>query len=653
VLAAGSSGPITFEQIGAPSLLDGEIALESGFLLGDFIGSEGNTDSFNLTSGSFALINNFENDVNVNVSSGSQLIVTPTINSFVSEEFLNDAIGIDSLTLGEEFGLNSFLQQKRFIDGDLNSDGDLFFVLGLSLPEDPLLEVSGDVNLNSGSTITINQNNAVTEIGQLFTLIDVGGALDNNATITSINEPLPIAEIDEDVIATFDGDAATFAVSNDIEIEDESALLDLVAFDDGSGDLVVQAVEAVNLFDDLSTTPEAPNTNFSEFSTDIINAFNDDELDVETFQALANLETVEEVAQAIATFQPDTTNSTGQQLFEAIRSVSQLIQQRIGEVTRATRTTTNNIAFNGNLQARPAVYDLDETTAKSVAVQNAQSQVSRDLAASSGVWAQLSYDDAEQDNNSNPSSLNEGYDAESTSIAFGYDYALNASTIIGLSVSYTDVDINLDRISQDRTELDAYQLTAYAWRRFGALQVSGQIGYSFAEGDSQRQTIAGEVDSDIDLDGVNASILASYTFDLTNTLYIAPLIGLSYSDITQDSFTESGSLGLSVGEISNDYFEGRLGFTIGNEVVKSNSATNIFLTSVFVDDFGSGPDDVTISFGNQSSSLSVVDSDDSRVELTLGINYTNENWSFGGALDAEYGDDFSSYGGNVRFIYNF
>ena len=65
----------------------------------------------------------------------------------------------------------------RTIDGNLVSDG----TLGLDLDDTQV--VSGDVTLNTGSTVAVTDTNSVGAIDEQFTLIDVGGTLVNNSTL--------------------------------------------------------------------------------------------------------------------------------------------------------------------------------------------------------------------------------------------------------------------------------------------------------------------------------------------------------------------------------------------------------------------------------------------------------------------------------------
>ena len=218
----------------------------------------------------------------------------------------------------------------------------------------------------------------------------------------------------------------------------------------------------------------------------------------------------------------------------------------------------------------------------------------------------------------------------------------------------SSIDIDQRRFANDETEIDAFQVTAYALRQYGALQVSGQIGYIDGDADTSRSVLGNDIEGSFDLDGFNIQVEANYTYKLGKTGYFSPLVGFQYADISQDSYTETGGLDLAVEGVDNDYFEGRLGFKVGEQIIRPTSVTDLFFSAAVVSDFGSGPDDISISFADQTAGLSVFDSDDERIDLGVGINwYSSSNFSLGASINGEFSDDFYTVGGQVRLKYNF
>jgi len=355
-------------------------------------------------------------------------------------------------------------------------------------------------------------------------------------------------------------------------------------------------------------------------------------------------------ASAVAGLLPDTSNASSQELFEAIGALNNLINQRF------TSLASNNTPESASVAAAtlsPAVYVEQRNAAQSVPVHKHANE-NGISATNTGVWIEASIYNSEQDDDDDIASLSNEYDADTESVAIGFDYALNENTLIGISASYSDIEIDRARTAQDETEIDAYQITAYALRQYGPLQINGQIGYISGDADATRSVLGEEISGDFDLDGFNIQVGANYRFKLGKNSYFTPFVSLQYADISQDSYTEEGGLNLTVEGIDNDYFEGRLGFRVGEQIVTPTSVTDLFFSAAILSDFGSGPDDITINFADQSSTLSVFDSDDERLDLGVGVNwYSSSNYSIGATINGEFSDDFYTVGGRVQFKYDF
>jgi len=95
--------------------------------------------------------------------------------------------------------------------------------------------------------------------------------------------------------------------------------------------------------------------------------------------------------------------------------------------------------------------------------------------AQSGAWIQGGLRDARQgDGESSGGSTFAGYDASSQTIAIGYDFALNNSSIVGISGGFSSIDIDSDRAANDDTEIQVGQVTVYGAHRIGAIELSAQ-----------------------------------------------------------------------------------------------------------------------------------------------------------------------------------
>ncbi len=574
--------------------------LGGGTLAGDFLGSQAATDIFNISTGTFTLTNDIMQSVNVNVNDGATL-----------------AFG----------GMGG-----RTIDGNLVSDGNLLFNLG-----DPAVDVVGDVTLNTGSTVTITDSTMVAAINSEFTLIDVGGTLTNNSTLVD-------------------------------QVNDNSLFLEFVPVVNSDGDLVVVAQAAA-----VSPPPPPPPVvppapppppppvvppapppppppppapelvadlgavGLNIFAVGVENAFGSGSLNnTDTFTALVGLsddQTIEGAA-LVAALAPDLSNSVTQETLNIIDEAGSIIDNRISNFRR------DDTSCNGEHELFRQSCSAEE----------------RYATAQSGAWLQGAIRQGQQDNvTASPFvSASNGYEADSTSIAIGYDRALSDTTLVGLAGSFSSVDIEGRGGNIDDRDLDLFQIGIYGAKQYGQFHVNAQASYLFGDVETERaafETITGE----FDIDGFNIQGLVTYDHEFGGGYYAAPLIGVQYSTVSTDSFTESGGLDLAIDEIDADDFELRSGLTLGaRRIHDDGSLSDFYATAAIVGDLSGNNEEITVAFADQIVELDSLQSDDLRVEVLGGVKWFTQNaWTFDGTLSSEFSEDYLGLGGRLRVKYNF
>ena len=593
-IAGGGDAPISVDLSGAGEAVTFN-QLGGGVLTGDFLGTSGDVvDTFNVSNGLFTLTDDILQTVNVNVAEGGTL---------------------------------AFDGGNR-IEGDLVSDGTLDFDLA-----DEAVVVTGDVTLNTGSVVNVvvsNPAEQVTQAAQQFTLIDVGGTLTNNASLTT-------------------------------NVEEDSLLLDFVAVTNENGDLVVQTQAndvvvvvpddmmddmPVDMMDDMPVEEPAPepltvvipDANEGAFATAVFSAFAAGGLDdTAGFSQLADLtnEDQDEIAAIIAENLPDEGNAVGFEITEIVQDVNNIIGGRLNSLTGKTAH------FGGG---------VEQFAQSSTRLTDASNNYG---SSTTGPWVQGGYRYARQSGDSSNGSNFNGYTADVVNFAIGYDYALTADSIVGISGSYSSADTD-ERSGNGEAEIDLFQAILYGAKNYGPINVSAQASYSFGDVTAERTTSIETITGEFDVDGFNIEGEASYQFDLEGSGYIAPLAGLRYGNFSSDEFTEDGGFDAIIGGNTTDLFEGRLGAITGNQYSFSNAVLDVYAHGAYVYNFGGGVDDLDIIVGGQSASLERFEFDDQRVELGLGANWVNEEgFSLGASLDGEAGSSYTSIGGRVRAKFNF
>ena len=413
---------------------------------------------------------------------------------------------------------------------------------------------------------------------------------------------------------------------------------------------VPEAVDVVNTEDE----------DFNSFSDSIIDQVNVDlatgtaGLSDEAFAAITSLSTQEDFETAAAALLPDLSNASTREVFESIGQVSNTIGQRISSLTNAGAVGNTSIASENPFRSVDAVYSVDEN-GKGEYVLPVQASVSGlDLSARTGLWLQGSFTNSEQDNESDANVLDTGFSARTDSYSLGFDFALADDTLVGVSVTDTSIDIDQDRLANDESDIDLVQLNLYGAKQYGALQLNAQLSYVDGDVDSTRTALGSEISADYDIDGYSLQVEGNYAFKLGKTGYITPLLRLSYSDISSDSFTEDGGLNATVSGFDDEFFEAELGFRLGERIVTASSLVDLYLTASVVTEFGGDSDNVSVSFANQTTTLSTFDADDERLELGVGVNwYASDSVSFGASLNGQVSDDFYNVDGQVQVKFNF
>ncbi len=475
----------------------------------------------------------------------------------------------------------------RTIEGTLLSRGTVSFDLA------DTQTVTGNVQLTRTSTVAISDTTGVAALNAQFTLIDVGGALINNAALDSS------------------------------EITDSSFLLDFEFVD--SADLVVEAIAAGSgtsiakvsgYLEDIQFKSEGAQV----FGTNVLTAFVDGTLDnTSTFSNLGGLGTASDVGTAVNSLAPDFSGALVQNVFSSIQSNNSIIDHRLS-----------------NLNCNSFGSDDEESCL---------------TLAESGAWLQASRPNATQGSLalSAPTFLNTGAGQDSVTMTYGYDHAVADSTIVGFSGSYTDSELEDQGETASSTDLESVQFSAYAGHRVGNAQFTTKASYSHAEAHTRRQSFD-VIKSEVDVNALNFQGVASYNVYLGQGYYLKPEAGVHYNNLSTGAYTETGGLDLSIGEANTNVLDGRVGMTLGSRQILSEKArADLFVTALVRNDFYGNRDDIGFAFAGQTGSLAVANTDQFAVQGLAGVNLlSGKNFSFGGAVNGEFANTENSVGASLQ-----
>ncbi len=525
--------------------------------------------------------------------------------SLANVDLLNFRSGISNLThdILQNFDVTVAASGTLAFVGDRTIEGNLLSRGTVSFDLADTQIVTGNVQLTSGSTIEIADATDVAAQDTQYTLIDVGGTLINNAAL----DATPITDV--------------------------SMLLDFELVD--SNDLVVRAVAA-----GMGSTSEKvsgylndiqfDNMMAQAFGETILTAFVDGGLDyTQTFSNLGGLSTANDVGLALDSLAPDFSGELVENVFNTVQYNSTLIDNRL-----------SNLECN-------TFGDMSEKTAlASDGV--AQSCVTL---AETGSWVQSSRPNSTQGSLalSTPTLFNNGFGHDSMTLTYGYDQAVDDSTIVGFSGSYTESDIEENGGMTSSTYLDALQVSAYAGHRVGNLHLTTKASYSHGEANTRRQSFD-VIRSQIELDSANIQSVASYNVNLGKGYYLKPEAGLHYNNLSTSAYTETGGLDLSVDDTNTNVLDARVGMTFGSrQILSETSRADFFVTGAVRSDLYGERDDFGFAFAGRTGSLAMTNTDAFAVQGLAGVNIiSGEKFSFGGTVNSEFSENETSVGGSLQ-----
>ena len=150
---------------------------------------------------------------------------------------------------------------------------------------------------------------------------------------------------------------------------------------------------------------------------------------------------------------------------------------------------------------------------------------------------------------------------------------------MGLAVGYSRDDADVGGPGASGT-VDAIQVAAYGGYVNGPWHLDGIFSYGFLSTDTKRFINVGSIhqEADASYDGGVLSLSAEggYAYKASKRITIEPTLGLTYTHLSQDSFSETGmandghNYGLNVHSVDMDSFRTALGVRLAAQLGKTN-----------------------------------------------------------------------------------
>ncbi|MDB2414631.1 autotransporter outer membrane beta-barrel domain-containing protein [Rickettsiales bacterium] len=273
-----------------------------------------------------------------------------------------------------------------------------------------------------------------------------------------------------------------------------------------------------------------------------------------------------------------------------------------------------------------------------------------DSAMEKSVWGQLFTTSANQGYRKNTI----GYDYDIFGGTVGVDKKLSDNTIIGISFSYSNADVDS---LKGLTDVDSYQFAVYGSRDFDKWYAESVVGVAFNDYDNKRNVTVGSI-ADVasaNYEGLqyNAKISGGYKLDKFHDISITPIASLQYTFLRQDSYTETGSsANLIVDGSDSNSLQSGLGVNVSQEFMAGKNKVIPKLRAMWLYDFVTSDQETSSSFASSPSvSFRSEDAKPARHSLSLGLGadlVSDDVLTISADYDLTLKDSYKSHSGSLK-----
>ena len=248
-----------------------------------------------------------------------------------------------------------------------------------------------------------------------------------------------------------------------------------------------------------------------------------------------------------------------------------------------------------------------------------------------------------------------GFGSDIHGLAAGTDTLLDNDWVVGGAFTYASTDVDMgDYRDGDGSDIDTWQLTAYASRDFGKWYLESMFAYAYQDYETSRDTgVSGIAKGDFSGDMYALRVIAGMPLHKESGLTITPYAGLEYSYMTLDGYTETGAGVMSLDVADQDLDRGWV--LLGAKISKDlTTKSGIDMTPSI--QFGlrhslnnEGIDTVTSFVGGGGNFVSE-GQDIHRNVYSIGLGLAvkqSDNFTLSVLLDSELAEDYESYQGQV------
>lgn len=267
---------------------------------------------------------------------------------------------------------------------------------------------------------------------------------------------------------------------------------------------------------------------------------------------------------------------------------------------------------------------------------------------------------SEQDNKRVGSGTQFGYEADTAGLAIGADGLLSNGSVLGLSLSMSNTDVDGKGTGRAKNDIDSYTASLYMDKATAAGYIEGSLTYGINENSSSRIINTAGLNrtysADYDSDQISLKIGGGIPNDIGDNTFITPFGSLTATKISTDAYTEKSNtsgdnLRLRVAQDDVDSYVG----TIGIKAHKVTDQGTPMISLAINNEFGDNTINSTNTYqGGGTAFKTSTDVEELSATLALGYKFGSDKLSFTLGYEATANDDdYLSHYGSAKLVSKF
>ena len=268
--------------------------------------------------------------------------------------------------------------------------------------------------------------------------------------------------------------------------------------------------------------------------------------------------------------------------------------------------------------------------------------------------------EAEQKNKTVGSGTQFGYDASSAGLALGFDGITDNGSVVGLSFSMSNTDVDGKGTGNSKNDIDSYTVSVYADKTTDAGYIEGSLTVGLNENNSSRIVNTAGLDrtykGDYDSEQVSLKIGGGMP-NAVGTGFVTPYGSVTATRISTDAYTEtsttaSDTLRLRVAQDDVDSIVGTVGLKY--HTVLDNGGTPMISLAIN-NEFGDNTINSTNTYqGGGTAFTTSTDVEELSATLGLGYSFRSDNTTLELAYEADANDDdYLGHYGSIKIVSKF